>query len=404
MSLFVRRHISAGAHRGARAAARDASPSTRARRTRRCSATARSHAAVRASCSLPGVFAPSILGGHRYLDGAVRHNVPASVCIDAGADFVIACDVVPLPGVPRGKHRRGLTGLRPRHDAGQPPVATPSARCTGSRATAASARRPSPTRSSRPTSPSTSRGTSRARGRSSRTPRTSSTTGCARPSRATARSPGGMGSYDLSRCRRSRSGSAGFASRPRASRSCATPRRSLIVAYHGGPWTFDLWLLGDRMHDELGYFPRAVWHRLWWALPGLSVGGARARRPARRADASEMDELKARGEHLIVAPGGMREAMRPFWDDGRVDLGDRRGYLRLALRHDLPIIPVVATGPRRDVRRPQRRLQDVAAHLRPRRPAGVARVRHGRDLAARAAVPGEDPPAHRRADPARFGR
>jgi predicted acylesterase/phospholipase RssA/CRP-like cAMP-binding protein len=67
-------------------------------------------AAVRASCSLPGVFAPSILGGHRYLDGAVRHNVPASHCIDAGADFVIACDVVPLPGVPRNRHGRGLTG------------------------------------------------------------------------------------------------------------------------------------------------------------------------------------------------------------------------------------------------------------------------------------------------------
>ena len=67
--------------------------------------------AVRASCSLPGVFAPSVLGGRRYLDGAVRNNVPASVCLDAGADFVVACDVVPLPGVARGTHRRGLTGL-----------------------------------------------------------------------------------------------------------------------------------------------------------------------------------------------------------------------------------------------------------------------------------------------------
>jgi len=120
---------------------------------------------------------------------------------------------------------------------------------------------------------------------------------------------------------------------------------SLIVAYHGGPWTYDLWLLGDRMHDELGYFPRAVWHWIWWAIPGLSqaVGGLGGLRGAPSHE--EMDELKARGEHLIVAPGGMREAMRPFWDDGRVDLGDRRGYLRLALRHDLPIIPVVATGP-----------------------------------------------------------
>jgi 1-acyl-sn-glycerol-3-phosphate acyltransferase len=103
-------------------------------------------------------------------------------------------------------------------------------------------------------------------------------------------------------------------------------------------------MLGDRMHDELGYFPRAVWHWLWWTIPGLreavtELGGLRA-----APTPEEMAELKARGEHLIVAPGGMREAMRPFWADGRVDLGDRRGYLRLALRHDLPIIPVVATG------------------------------------------------------------
>jgi 1-acyl-sn-glycerol-3-phosphate acyltransferase len=119
---------------------------------------------------------------------------------------------------------------------------------------------------------------------------------------------------------------------------------SLIVGYHGGPWTYDLWMLGDRMHEELGYFPRAVWHWLWWTIPGLrelvdELGGLRgAPTPAQIA------ELKARGEHLVVAPGGMREAMRPFWRHGVVDLGDRRGYVRLALRHDLPIIPVVATG------------------------------------------------------------
>jgi 1-acyl-sn-glycerol-3-phosphate acyltransferase len=119
---------------------------------------------------------------------------------------------------------------------------------------------------------------------------------------------------------------------------------SLIVAYHGGPWTFDLWMLGDRMHDELGYFPRAVWHWLWWTIPGLremvdELGGLRG-----VPTPQDMAELKRRGEHLIVAPGGMREAMRPFWRNGAVDLGERRGYVRLALRHDLPIIPVVATG------------------------------------------------------------
>ena len=119
---------------------------------------------------------------------------------------------------------------------------------------------------------------------------------------------------------------------------------SLIVGYHGGPWTFDLWMLGDRMHDELGYFPRAVWHWLWWTIPGLrqavsELGGLRG-----APTQDEMDDLKERGEHLIVAPGSMREAMRPFWRGGRVDLGDRRGYVRLALLHDLPVIPVVSRG------------------------------------------------------------
>lgn len=57
--------------------------------------------AVRASCSLPGVFGRPILGGQRYLDAGVRNNVPVSYCTEADADFVIACDVVPTPRASR---------------------------------------------------------------------------------------------------------------------------------------------------------------------------------------------------------------------------------------------------------------------------------------------------------------
>ncbi|HEY3184578.1 MAG TPA: cyclic nucleotide-binding and patatin-like phospholipase domain-containing protein [Gaiellaceae bacterium] len=67
-------------------------------------------AAVRASCSLPGIFGRPIRGGDRYLDACVRHNVPASCCTDAGADFVIACDVVPAPTAARDS-RSGFGGL-----------------------------------------------------------------------------------------------------------------------------------------------------------------------------------------------------------------------------------------------------------------------------------------------------
>lgn len=119
---------------------------------------------------------------------------------------------------------------------------------------------------------------------------------------------------------------------------------AVVVAHHGGPWTFDLWMLGARMHDELGYFPRACWHPAWWRIPALGrlvtqLGGL----PRRPTDA-EMQELKARGQHIVLAPGGPHEGLRPFWDGRRIDFGRRRGYAKLALAHDMPIIPVVASG------------------------------------------------------------
>ena len=159
-------------------------------------------------------------------------------------------------------------------------------------------------------------------------------------------------------------------------------------------------MLGDRMSDELGYYPRAVWHWLWWAIPGLNqvvtgLGGLRG-----APTSHEIDDLKARGEHLVVAPGGMREAMRPFWVDGRVDLGDRRGYLRLALRYDLPIIPVVATG--LDATfvglNDGYRTSQCVFH-RGDLPHGSRSARAGSGRSRSRFRP--DPPAHRRADPAR---
>jgi 1-acyl-sn-glycerol-3-phosphate acyltransferase len=119
---------------------------------------------------------------------------------------------------------------------------------------------------------------------------------------------------------------------------------SLIVGYHGGPWTFDLWMLAARIHDELGYFPRARWDPIWWRLPAVrqvvdELGGL----PGPPTDA-DMIGIKSRGEHLVVAPGGTREGLRPFWRSHRVDFGGSRGYLRLAYAYDLPIIPVVASG------------------------------------------------------------
>ncbi len=53
--------------------------------------------AVRASCSLPGVFGPSEYEGRRYVDGCVMLNVPADAVIEEGADFVVASNIIPAP-------------------------------------------------------------------------------------------------------------------------------------------------------------------------------------------------------------------------------------------------------------------------------------------------------------------
>ncbi|MDI3256245.1 MAG: patatin-like phospholipase family protein [Kyrpidia sp.] len=49
--------------------------------------------AVRASCSLPGVFQPTPFRGRRLVDGAVRNTLPADLLFLAGAQRVIAVDL-----------------------------------------------------------------------------------------------------------------------------------------------------------------------------------------------------------------------------------------------------------------------------------------------------------------------
>jgi NTE family protein len=49
--------------------------------------------AVRASCSVPGVFEPVAIGGRHYVDGGVVSPVPVDAARELGADFVIAVDI-----------------------------------------------------------------------------------------------------------------------------------------------------------------------------------------------------------------------------------------------------------------------------------------------------------------------
>jgi 1-acyl-sn-glycerol-3-phosphate acyltransferase len=82
-------------------------------------------------------------------------------------------------------------------------------------------------------------------------------------------------------------------------------------------------------------------HNLVLTMPGLA-----SLRKFGTVAASPMNARKAleSGAALLVYPGGDYEVHRPSWDRNRVDFGRRKGFIRLALEHDVPIVPVVSIG------------------------------------------------------------
>jgi 1-acyl-sn-glycerol-3-phosphate acyltransferase len=74
------------------------------------------------------------------------------------------------------------------------------------------------------------------------------------------------------------------------------------------------------------------------ALGSLRKFGTVAASPSNARKALES------GAVLLVYPGGDYEVHRPTWDGHRVDFDRRKGFIRLALDQDVPIVPVVSIG------------------------------------------------------------
>ena len=82
-------------------------------------------------------------------------------------------------------------------------------------------------------------------------------------------------------------------------------------------------------------------HNLVLSMPGL--GFLRKFGTVAASPASAEKALRS-GAAVLVYPGGDHEVHRPSWQGSRVDFAGRKGFLRLALEHDVPIVPVVSIG------------------------------------------------------------
>lgn len=82
-------------------------------------------------------------------------------------------------------------------------------------------------------------------------------------------------------------------------------------------------------------------HNLVLAMPTL---GALRKFGTVAASPENAREALESGAALLVYPGGDYEVHRPSWERHRVDFGGRKGFIRLALEQDVPIVPVVSIG------------------------------------------------------------
>ena len=115
---------------------------------------------------------------------------------------------------------------------------------------------------------------------------------------------------------------------------------ALIVANHAFGWDvmFPMAVVWRTQRRPIW----ALGEHLWWKVPFLrriaaavgTVDGA----------PENADRLLARGELVLVLPGGLREAVKPRELRYRLLWGHRYGFIRSAIRTQVPIVPLVSIG------------------------------------------------------------
>jgi 1-acyl-sn-glycerol-3-phosphate acyltransferase len=119
----------------------------------------------------------------------------------------------------------------------------------------------------------------------------------------------------------------------------------LLVGNHsGGTMIADTFVFAQAFYDHFGPERRfnQLAHDLVFKTPGLRAMvqryGTVPASPKNMARALDADAA------LLVYPGGDEDSYRPTWESGDVSFAGRAGFVKLALEHNVPVVPVVALG------------------------------------------------------------
>ncbi|MCY4381250.1 MAG: lysophospholipid acyltransferase family protein [Proteobacteria bacterium] len=111
--------------------------------------------------------------------------------------------------------------------------------------------------------------------------------------------------------------------------------RGIIVVNHSLA-TYDICMLIHSIYIRTGRMPRPLVDRLFEKLPLINTLFTRLGCvPGRQCHAQN---LLLEDQLILVAPGGMAEAIRPYTERYQIKWQDKRGFIRLAITSQTPII------------------------------------------------------------------
>lgn len=120
---------------------------------------------------------------------------------------------------------------------------------------------------------------------------------------------------------------------------------TLVVGIHSGaPFVWDAWTVGVQWWRRFGQDRplHGTAHDALMALPG--VGDYFRRMGVLPAAPDSIAGALAAGRDVALWPGGERDALRPWTRRDQAVLAGRMGFVRLAIRSGVPIVPVATVG------------------------------------------------------------
>ena len=121
--------------------------------------------------------------------------------------------------------------------------------------------------------------------------------------------------------------------------------KALVVGNHNAGITFfEPFVLGMEwhLHTKGTDIIHPLGHDIMVSLP--LVGSMLKQLGVIRAAHHTANAALEAGHKVLVFPGGNYEAFRPYKERYKVDFGGHHGYIKLALRNKVPIVPVLSIG------------------------------------------------------------